>query len=568
MSQSNALEYRVIGPPGTGKTTWIRNEVAARVNDGYAPSDIVLTSFTKAAAVLLGEHANVPSDNAATLHALAYRDMRGSAPKGPPIVEVHLAKEWNEQQEFEAWKIDVRGGSEDSAVDGKAAFVPTVNPHSNAGDLLSAYNFLRATGQPSRDVLITYDIDKFVERWEAFKQEHFAVDFGDMLQHAEHEMTTAPGDPAILIVDEAQDFVPQQWRVVRKWAEAPGLERFIVAGDPAQVLYGFLGAKPDLLLEPLPPERVRVLSQSYRLRPEVQNYAERLLSAHSGAMMEGRVYAPRDDGHGVVRHSPATFHHPGPLLHDLLEQAKAGRTTMVLTTSAYMLFALIKLFRQHGVLFWNPYRPSRRDWNPLGGGDDDSTRTIDRVRSLLKARDDLPWNETDWLAVVGMLKASAFPKRGQKARAQRGEIPPAPDGTYHVGLPDPEAGDFVFTDEAMTAFVTGDLKWLAENCVSASMKRGIDYCQGLIRQFGSLDFDDKPQTIIGTIHSVKGAEADVVYVFPDFSAAAWHNASDRGAFTEGRDAMIRVMYVALTRAREEVVVCTPVSEQVLPMVTF
>ena len=51
-ASASALEYRVIGPPGAGKTTWVKNEVAARVAKGYAPTDIVLTSFTKAAAVV------------------------------------------------------------------------------------------------------------------------------------------------------------------------------------------------------------------------------------------------------------------------------------------------------------------------------------------------------------------------------------------------------------------------------------------------------------------------------------------------------------------------------------
>lgn len=53
---------------------------------------------------------------------------------------------------------------------------------------------------------------------------------------------------------------------------------------------------------------------------------------------------------------------------------------------------------------------------------------------------------------------------------------------------------------------------------------------------------------VGTIHSVKGSEADVVYVLPDLSPAQW------GQWTKGdRDALVRLFYVAFTRAREELV---------------
>ncbi len=57
-----------------------------------------------------------------------------------------------------------------------------------------------------------------------------------------------------------------------------------------------------------------------------------------------------------------------------------------------------------------------------------------------------------------------------------------------------------------------------------------------------------PRVIAGTIHSVKGAEAAVVYVLPDLSPAQWERwqAGDR-------DDQLRLFYVAFTRAREEVV---------------
>jgi superfamily I DNA/RNA helicase len=66
----------------------------------------------------------------------------------------------------------------------------------------------------------------------------------------------------------------------------------------------------------------------------------------------------------------------------------------------------------------------------------------------------------------------------------------------------------------------------------------------------------RPSIIIGTIHSVKGGEADVVYLFPDLSLAGineWHNTN--GDDTYGKDSIIRLFYVAMTRAKQELVIC-------------
>ena len=63
---------------------------------------------------------------------------------------------------------------------------------------------------------------------------------------------------------------------------------------------------------------------------------------------------------------------------------------------------------------------------------------------------------------------------------------------------------------------------------------------------------DTPKLVIGTIHSVKGGEADSVYLFPDLSRAAMREWVNTG---EGHDGIIRQFYVAMTRTRENLVIC-------------
>lgn len=63
---------------------------------------------------------------------------------------------------------------------------------------------------------------------------------------------------------------------------------------------------------------------------------------------------------------------------------------------------------------------------------------------------------------------------------------------------------------------------------------------------------DVPRVVVGTIHSVKGGEADVVYLFADLSGEA-----DRQYQRTGppRDAVIRQFYVGMTRARQTLYIC-------------
>jgi superfamily I DNA/RNA helicase len=59
--------------------------------------------------------------------------------------------------------------------------------------------------------------------------------------------------------------------------------------------------------------------------------------------------------------------------------------------------------------------------------------------------------------------------------------------------------------------------------------------------------------VVGTIHSVKGGQADVVYLFPDLSPAGDAQYRRPGPT---RDPVIRTFYVGATRARETLYICS------------
>lgn len=85
---------RVIGPPGTGKTTFLQEKIE-ELSQSYHSDEFCLTSFTKAAAKVLSLRIG-NLDGIGTLHSLCYENVGR-----PQIAETNI-KEWNEKHpEFE-----------------------------------------------------------------------------------------------------------------------------------------------------------------------------------------------------------------------------------------------------------------------------------------------------------------------------------------------------------------------------------------------------------------------------------------------------------------------------------
>jgi len=111
------------------------------------------------------------------------------------------------------------------------------------------------------------------------------------------------------------------------------------------------------------------------------------------------------------------------------------------------------------------------------------------------------------------------------------------------------------TDEAIGAGLLGDLEWLRNNLLAARQK-GAEFAIRVAEAHGAETLTKTPQVITGTIHSVKGGEADVVYLFPDLSYAGMNEWIGGGA-----SAVRRLFYVGMTRAKESLILCQPASSR-------
>lgn len=322
-------------------------------------------------------------------------------------------------------------------------------------------------------------------------------------------------------------------------------------------LYQFRGSDPSAFLEPeLPEAQTRVLGQSYRVPSAIHAYAVRWIE-----QMPDRTpitYHPRglteqlaEAGRGYTetgsrrRLDGGRWTKPEAIVDDVQRQLELGRTAMVLTSCAYMLKPLIAVLRERGIPFHNPYRRKQGAWNPLRHG-------TPRVLAFLKPELPALWeNEIDgWLwngkqlrLWIEVLKAAGVFPRGMKKQAMAW-----PDETFVT----PDAIGEWFTEPAIKGVAQNDLDWFLEHALE-EYKRSLGYPIEVVKQFGAERLMEEPRVVVGTIHSVKGGEADAVYVCPDLSAQAAPGWS-RGEGWQ-YEAMIRQFYVAFTRAKEELILC-------------
>lgn len=288
----------------------------------------------------------------------------------------------------------------------------------------------------------------------------------------------------MLFVDEAQDTSYAQWTFLRRAARA--IPRIVLAGDDDQEVYAWSGSD-GAALRRFEADRV-VLPQSHRLPASVKSVAERVI-----ARVKHRTpKAFRDTGKdGTVdwRTDVATL--------DL----RGKDTWLLLARSNYQLERYREQARSQGVV----YTLENGEWS----------WSLPAVRAAV--------------TYEKLRKGQEVPRAEAKAMFPFiGRSGPAPK------LPPDVVWTHLFGESALEA------NWMQGLPAISPSDRA--YIRAL--RAGGESLKNPGRVRIGTVHSVKGAEADRVVLTTDISQRVAHGARI------DPDAEHRVQYVGITRARQ------------------
>lgn len=522
-------EYRIFGPPGTGKTTNITRQIRRAVQR-FGKDSVLVTSFSRAAAAELAEQdLPVSSDRVGTLHSHCWHAL-----SHPEIAEAHV-EEWNRANPH----LRITAAKKDRKLDGEEFDEESVDDVHSGDYWLGELNRSRGMMRPVE--VWPAALREFAAKWSRYKASCRLMDFCDLIEIAMREIRIAPKNPDVIFADEAQDLNPMQLALVRRWGEYA--QYIIIAADDDQTIYSWCGATPDAVLDPeIPDDHKIILKESHRVPRKVHARANRLI--HQVTRRQEKLYEPRPD-EGLCMHlSRGGYKSPEYwILKTIMQHLESGQKVMLLASCSYMLHPVIAVLRQQGIPFHNPYRKSHGFWNPLRRGRNGSS--VNRILSLLG---DPPWTHRDlklwaeWLTPKGTLRPGAKTLIGESEDS----LPVTTERLHQL-----------FEGSAAESLLAASsdsrqlLHWWSRRVAPAFHGR-VQFPVAVALARGARALDETPRVTVGTIHSVKGGEADVVFLFPDLSPAG-----DAAYLRHGsqRDSVVRLFYVGMTRARHTLYVC-------------
>lgn len=479
----------LFGPPGTGKTTALLNEVEKAMQAGSSPDRIAFFAFTRKAAheaiTRASERFSIKQEDLPwfrTLHSAAFKMLGLSSSE---VMQPQHYSELTEALGRFVFEYQYDEGTE------------RVPQGGALGDLaMGVYSRARSRcvtieeewwNIPDENNITLKEAELFARTLDNYKQAYQLLDFSDFLD----EVHTAL-DLDLLIIDEAQDLTRQQWEFARRVGAKA--KRVIIAGDDDQAIFQWSGAdlRTFLSLNGV----LRVLPISYRLPEAIWRKAHQI--AESIRQRKAKYWQSRDEK-GTVDY----------IREADLADLKGNQSWLLLTRLRYQL---------------------------------DKMESVCRTQGVVYQRDGIWSNQTPEVrAVVNyerMRRGEPLPGVRVEALAQ-----------YIPGLNDVRRKSEMLWDDVPWPF-EGKPDWM--HALTALGTDELEYIRTLRMNGESLI--NPGRVVLSTIHGVKGGEADNVLLSPDTSARV-----TRGIETDP-DAESRVWYVAVSRARNNLVITFPTNK--------
>ncbi|MBO4900085.1 MAG: ATP-dependent helicase [Lachnospiraceae bacterium] len=285
--QQRAVNFRdgtllLLAGPGSGKTTVLTHRIRALIEAGVKDSDILVITFTKAAALEMQERflQLIAPDDAqvtfGTFHAIFYSILRNHRAyrRVVPISE-------KDKLNMIRRAVEMCGVKDECA---------------DFDDLIGALSLISSCknngNDPDNFVQDMLDKEAFISLFKAYRgllDDFGLIDFDDMinlcldlLKSDEEFRHYWQGRFKYVLIDEFQDISANQYELVKLLAYPEN--NIFAVGDDDQSIYAFRGANVALmrsLLKDIPGAGQDVLSVNYRSSREIVLFATQVISANT-----------------------------------------------------------------------------------------------------------------------------------------------------------------------------------------------------------------------------------------------------------------------------------------------
>jgi len=573
------IVHRVIGAPGTGKTTRVVGNPELGINglfiengDDYSLDEQMLVTYTNAgvdeAKERLSKMLDAPKykidERVTTIHSQCY-SLLNDDPRFPGLERKQVVDHYNKRNFCK--KHGLEFGYDDDEDDIMGADMDEGNA------LFRIYSWLQNNlkdlsqwEECPADWTWDKDPEWLMERWEEYKEENGLVGFGDMIEgvlalgfkdlknkglgllFADDDTTykemfeAARTDPErnpdelrgsgvfidtkVLYVDEVQDLTTLQhrWYLLQKLVA----EKVYIGGDDDQTIYGWSGANPKYMLDE--EGEMEVLETTYRIPQEIWEVCDGVIQ-QVDKRQQKKVEPNGKGGEVITKRIPSSNWLTGML--------KEGEW-MVLFRARYQINEFCnEVLSEYGI----PYR----NMSTFDIWEDDIVKLRDALGKIDNGASSIKGDELQVMmdyAEDDMLLHDSGVTNKEKVMGQFGGI--SRERLKEI---------FQLTDGYTEMSLT------AKNYLSQTEELNYYEEKAILNNIKSNNTDMQPDRIrIGTIHSAKGKEAPNVLLATDSTMTILENMNedldDAHAGTEDgdiTDAERRVYYVGMTRASERLV---------------
>jgi len=579
----------VIAGAGSGKTRTLVYRVARLVETGVVPSKILLLTFTrKAAGEMLDRAAGLAdqrcrSVSGGTFHSLAHRVLRERADL-IGFKNTFTVLDRSDMEEV------IQSLVQDLDVDKGSVRFPKRSTLANI--LSKAANLQCAPGKLVEDEYSQFmeygpQVERLARSYGKFKREHQLMDYDDLILYfrdlleGNRELRAQLNEQyRYVMVDEYQDTNLIQADIVKGLAHEH--QNVMVVGDDSQSIYSFRGANYRNMFdfpETFPEVKIIKLEENYRSSQPILTFTNALMD-QAREKYTKCLFTRRGDGESPslvdTRTEPEQAMYICEAVRNQLAGGRSIRDLAVLFRAAYHSFELELELARRGVTFVK-----------YGGFKFMESAHIKDVLAYLKVVVN-PDDGISWGRILRMVKnigpaktqtIAAWLREGGRSPREVGEWPGAGKGDdglkrlsrllERLSAPDlkpQKAVEMVvqYYDPVLKEKYDDfpgrakDLEQLGP--MAGRYRRLRPFLDDLVMEppNSSRDLDARDRNdwlTLSTVHSAKGLEWPVVFVI--WLVDGYFPSARAYASEEALEEERRLLYVASTRAKDQLILCYP-----------